>query len=143
MDETHRKTDLADYLLLTGGAGKHPQTEARVMRDLAINEGVSPETIILDERATSTFENAIHCARLMRDKNLTTAIVVSDSYHLPRSVMTFRSFGIEATGSSTSDAKNDYPYWKWVYFHLREFVALLWYIVLIVSTKLRCGNLIR
>jgi len=130
------KKNIANFLLLTGGLGKYPPTEARVMKDLAIKAGGAIEKIILEERATSTFANAIYCSHIMREKNWTTAIVVSDSYHLLRTMIVFRSFGIRATGSATPGAKNNYPHRKWLYFHIREFVAILWYFVLIAAVKI-------
>ena len=72
------KQGAADYLLVTGGLGKYPPAEARVMKTLATEEGVPPEKILSEDQSTSTFESGIHCAKIMQVRGWSTAVIVTD-----------------------------------------------------------------
>jgi len=130
------KNGRAKYLLFTGGLGKYPPIEARVMKDLAIKEGIPPKRIILEEESTSTFESAVRCIQIMRKHKWSKAIIVSDPYHLLRATFLFRSFGVKAVGSGAKGGRKSNPLWKWVYYYIREAAALLWYLILIVRVKI-------
>ena len=71
-------------LVVTGGLGKHPPAEAQVMRQLAHDAGVPPACILVEDRATSTLQSAIYCTRLLRQHGWSSALIVTDRYHLPR-----------------------------------------------------------
>ncbi len=88
------KQDRSRVLLVSGGLGRHPPTEAEVMRDLAVAEGVAAESIIVEDRATTTFESVLECSRILHQKKWSSAIVVTDPYHLFRAIVVFRCFGI-------------------------------------------------
>ena len=45
-------------MLVTGGLGKYPPTEAEVMKEIAVvGGGIPPESIIMENKATSTFQS--------------------------------------------------------------------------------------
>ena len=135
------KQNKANFLLVTGGLGKYPPTEGKVMKNLAINGGISQNKIVAEEKGTSTFKSAIECIKIMRKNNWLNAIIVSDPYHLFRSVFVFRCFGINAVGSGAQGGREANPLWKWWYYHLRELIALPWYTILVLTTKLLRGRL--
>ena len=54
---------LAPQLAFTGGLGANPPTEAQAAADHARNLGVPAENIRLEDRSTSTEENAHYLAR--------------------------------------------------------------------------------
>ncbi len=114
-------------LLLTGGIGKHWPSEALVMKELSVSYGVAPDQIIMDETATSTMQNAAACAQIMRKNGWTTAIIVTDYYHLKRSLLAFKSFGISAIGSAPEQKDYDRIHWRRWYLYTRELLALIWY----------------
>lgn len=130
------KEGKADYLLVTGGLGKHPPTEANMMKQLAISEGIPAEKIITEEKGTTTFTNVVECVRIMRNNNWLAPIVVSDDYHLFRTKFVFRCFGIQAVGSGTTVRKGAISTWERIFYYLREWLALPWYLLLIMKTKL-------
>lgn len=111
--------------------------EAEVMRDLALKEGVAVENIIVEDRATTTFESVLECSRIMHQKKWSSAIVVTDPYHLFRAIVVFRCFGIQAIGSAAAGGRQSNRTWKWYYYYLREGVALPWYLLLVFAAKLR------
>ena len=68
---------------------------AEVMRDMLVDFGVAQGDIILDDESLSTHENAVNAAKLLRDRNLKKAVLVTDSRHMPRAVMCFRKQGVQ------------------------------------------------
>jgi uncharacterized SAM-binding protein YcdF (DUF218 family) len=91
------RSGAAPYLILCGGAG-----EAEAMRAVALAGGVPDEAMLLDARSTSTFENAREAARLMQAHALSTAVLVSEGYHLPRARMLFRLHGVAIAAVSAA-----------------------------------------
>jgi len=70
-------------LYLTGGRGSETQdSEASVMRKVAMLEGVAPEKITTEDRSTSTLENVQYVKELTKDCD--GVVAVSDRYHLAR-----------------------------------------------------------
>ena len=70
-------------LIMTGGQGSSGQeSEAAVMKKVAMRGGVDPDDIRLEETATSTWENLKMSKPLTED--CTSVIGVSDRYHIAR-----------------------------------------------------------
>jgi len=131
------KKGKANYLLVTGGLGKYPPTEASVMKELALKQGLNSENILVEDKGKSTFQSVLESIRIIREHNWTNAIVVSDPYHLFRALLVFRCFNIRVIGSAAKGGKEANKLWKWSYYYLREYIALPWYIVLIIILKLK------
>ncbi|MGE0086206.1 MAG: YdcF family protein [Desulfococcaceae bacterium] len=125
----------ADYLLFTGGIGKYPPAEAVVMRELAVAEGVMQERIFTEEKADSTFTSAALCAKMMGEHHWKSALIVSDSFHILRSVFIFRCFGIRAEGNGTKEGRISLGPFLWWLWHVRELIAVLWYWILWMSVR--------
>lgn len=122
-------------LLVTGGVGKHPPSEAQVMQQFALQAGVPRTHILLEEQATSTFESALYCRRLYQQQHWQQAVLVTDHYHLPRALLSFRSLGMQVQGSGPRSRRC--PWRQAAYERGREVLALLWYVVRILLWKLR------
>lgn len=82
---------LASNLLCTGGftAGRR-RSEAETCRTTLINLGVPEEVIFMEEESRSTEENVFFTAKIMAEQAFTSAIIVSDDYHLWRAHLIFR-----------------------------------------------------
>ncbi|MGH0036969.1 MAG: YdcF family protein [Myxococcota bacterium] len=91
-------------LLLTGGVGREPPSEARVMSGLASEAGIDAGRIVLEERATSTYESARFCAEIVRREGFARVTVVTDAYHLPRALLAFAQAGIAAEGAAPQES---------------------------------------
>jgi uncharacterized SAM-binding protein YcdF (DUF218 family) len=81
----------APTLLFSGAARDGLRSNAEVMRDLALAEGVPPTAILADHRAGDTYGNAVHTRDLMLAHGLRSAILVTSPYHLHRAAMTFQA----------------------------------------------------
>ncbi|MEM1362566.1 MAG: YdcF family protein [Pseudomonadota bacterium] len=128
----------APWVIATGGLGRFAPSEAEVVRSELVAVEVPYEAVLLEDRATSTFENALFSIELMRKRDLQRAMIVSDGYHLPRAVMTFRMLGLKAHGWAVSRAE-PMPRARWVRAVLREGLSLPFYIVRLIGHRARRG----
>ena len=86
----------APVLLLTGGVGDHPPSEARAAADFAHRLGVPRDALILEDRSTSTEENARFAADAA--PRLRRILVVSDAFHVFRVERVFGRYFDEVVG---------------------------------------------
>ena len=80
-----------DRILLTGGIGENPPSEAHVAAKICYSCGIDPSNVLLEENAQTTLENFV-CAldqhpSIQRDQ----LIIVTDKYHALRASMTARA----------------------------------------------------
>lgn len=120
-------------LLMTGGATTSAVAEAWAMRELAVAAGADPAAIHLEDRARNTIQNAIFSARLLRDRGWRRAVVVTDSFHLPRTWYIFRRFGLRV---ALSGARPDRPSADWWLALAREVFAIPWTVLRVEKTRL-------
>ena len=87
---------LAPLILLTGGIGSGDTvSEAAVSRVYIMSHGV-PDTSILSENEGRTSAQSLHSAvDLLHARGLSTAIVVSDPFHMLRLEILGRRYGID------------------------------------------------
>jgi uncharacterized SAM-binding protein YcdF (DUF218 family) len=104
----------ATRLLMTG------RYEARAMRDHAVGRGVPERAILLEETALTTRQNALASALILERERLARVLLVTQPYHMRRSLAAFRRVGVEA-------APLDIPEIAPVGQRLREVVATLAY----------------
>jgi uncharacterized SAM-binding protein YcdF (DUF218 family) len=83
------KKGIAPVIICSGGLGPYLPTEAEAACDLAQSLGVPESAIILETQARSTEETSLYVAEIMRGRGWSSAVVVSDGYHLARTVMLF------------------------------------------------------
>lgn len=88
---------IAPALLMTGGDarvfGSGP-TEAAVMKEWAVRLGVPAGSILIEDKARTTYENAVRTKHLLGDR--TTIILVTSAPHMPRAAALFRAQGFDA-----------------------------------------------
>ena len=89
---------LARHLIFTGGVGVGDTlSEGEVGRRYAIRTANVPDSLVLVERnGVTSAESMGAAAALMRANGLTSAIIVSDSYHMLRLELLARRSGIQA-----------------------------------------------
>jgi uncharacterized SAM-binding protein YcdF (DUF218 family) len=131
------RADQGRRLLMTGGMGKHPPAEAHLMRQLALDAGVTTSCILVEDRATSTLQSALRCSRILRQHGWSTALIVTDRYHLRRALLVFRSLGIQVCGSAPPSRRYSRKRWKRWFYRVRELFALAWYALLVTGLKIR------
>jgi uncharacterized SAM-binding protein YcdF (DUF218 family) len=116
---------VAPRLLLSGGVGRFPPSEAEVMRDLALARGVPHGRIVLEAGSRNTAGNARLTAALMRARGFAAATIVSDPFHLLRARQHFRRYGFEVATSPAPLAGRGLARGDRLAWTLREAFALL------------------
>ncbi len=85
----------ARYAIVSGGSVQVAgPSEARVLTDQLVAWGIEPERVIAEERAMNTRQNATLVGSLMKERGLTTAVVVTSAFHMPRASGAFRAAGL-------------------------------------------------
>lgn len=80
-------------------AGNQPwareqQSEAHLIRGLLVEWGVPREAIRLDPSSRNTRENAVNAAKLMREADCHSNLLVTSAWHMPRAVASFEAVGV-------------------------------------------------
>ena len=93
---------LARWFVVTGGNLPGDRTtEAATARAYAIDHGVPAEVIFGEDTARNTLTSMRSVAVLMRDRNLHSALFVSDPAHMLRVLRLATDLDVEAYGSPT------------------------------------------
>jgi uncharacterized SAM-binding protein YcdF (DUF218 family) len=99
---------LAPEIVMTGG--KLPgdkTTEADAGRAYAIAKGVPADAILVEDQGRTTLESLRTVGGMLRDRDLRTAVFVSDRTHMLRVLRIARDEGIDAFGSPTRTSPID------------------------------------
>jgi uncharacterized SAM-binding protein YcdF (DUF218 family) len=99
---------IAPYLVVTGG--KLPgdrTTEAAVARAYALERGVPPDHILMEDQGRSTLESLRSVGSILHDRGIRDAVFVSDRTHMLRVLRMARDQGIVAYGSPTTTSPSD------------------------------------
>lgn len=107
-------------LLMSGDNGSTDYDEVSNMKRYATDRGVPSQDITLDYAGFSTYET---CYRAKVIFGVKEAVLLSQSFHLPRAVYTCRHLGIDAQGLGTDDLQ--YNRSELNYYQFRESVAII------------------
>lgn len=119
-----------DALIVVSG-GKGPQediTEAEAMKLYLIDKGVDPDVIIMEDKATSTYENFTYSKKLL-DKKLGKkykACFITNEYHILRASLCAKKAGLPTLSHLHSNTTLSYL----APGVLRECLAVMKYILL-------------
>jgi uncharacterized SAM-binding protein YcdF (DUF218 family) len=112
----------AHKLVLSGGPGDGATTEPQAMKRMAIEAGVKPEDILLDEQGVNTQATVRNTKALFAQSGARRVLVVSHFYHLPRIKLAYQR---EGWNVFTVPAKESYLLRQMPYNMARE-VAAFW-----------------
>ncbi len=91
------------FIAVTGG--KRPGdrfTEAAASQRWLTNRGVPESLIIREDTGRTTWESLYNLARVLSSRDIWMVLVSTDRWHMQRSVLTLREFGVHAEPSATS-----------------------------------------
>ncbi len=111
------KAGKAQKLLMTGDNSRDDYNEPETMREQAIAEGVPASAIACDYAGFRTYDSLYRARAIF---GVTSALLVTQRYHLPRALYLAHHLGIEAVGVDA--AKRRYV-GQWS-FDLREIAAV-------------------
>ena len=89
---------IAPCIIVSGGFGKEGHDESLVMRNYLIGKDVPESSILMDHDGNNSYLTAKNCAAMMQRQSSTSAILVTQYYHIPRARMAFRRCGIADLG---------------------------------------------
>lgn len=115
-----------DVSVILSGGGDGDNTEAKRMFDYLTAHGVGEDVLYLEERSTTTVENVIFSAELIKEEGLNSSngvLLVSNDFHLARIKMLCKRLNAPAP-FSTLAAPSSPPSQK-AMMYLREPFALI------------------
>lgn len=87
-------------IILTGGIGQGDHTsEAAAGRDYLLSQGVAPEVLLVEEHSTTTLESLVNAAEIARTNGFDSLLLVSDGYHMLRSLKIAHDLNMNAAAS--------------------------------------------
>lgn len=107
-------------IVCCGGQGAdEPMAEGDFMRQWMIDQGVPEDQVFSENTSRNTRENIAGAKAILEAHGLSTALVITSDYHLPRALATCAQAELPATG----DGSQSHPrlWWK---NHVRE--SLSW-----------------
>ena len=107
-----------EKLLMSGDNSYVDYNEPQAMKDYALQLGVPEDAIVLDYAGRRTYDT---CYRANEIFGVDEAILVTQSFHLPRALYICNQLGIDASGVAAENhyfLKRSRAYWN-----LRELIA--------------------
>jgi uncharacterized SAM-binding protein YcdF (DUF218 family) len=92
------KQGKADYILASGGLLDWSARESTPAQDMAFLlefMGVPKEAIWLQTNSRNTYEDALYCAKILKEKGIQRILLVTSAAHMLRSVRLFEAQGFE------------------------------------------------
>jgi len=103
-------------IICCGAQGiNEPAAEGDVMRAWLIERGVREADVIAETDSFNTRENLMNAKKIMHERGLSQALVVTSDYHVARALALTKQVGISATGKG-SPSKPEY----FIKNHIRE-----------------------
>jgi uncharacterized SAM-binding protein YcdF (DUF218 family) len=95
----------APLLVFSGGTiewlSGSTMSEADQFLQLAVECGIDPGAVILEDHSRNTYENAIHTRGILERRGLERILLVTSASHMRRALAVFRTQGIEAIPAPT------------------------------------------
>ena len=93
-------------VLVSGDGTADSNHETRVMRDYLVDHGVPADRIVEDPAGFDTYDS---CVRARDVFGVTSMVILTQDYHLPRAITTCVDVGVEAVGVPDVTFRERYP----------------------------------
>lgn len=110
------KNGVSSKIIMSGDHGKTDYDEVNTMKNYAIQQGIPSEDIFMDHAGFSSYESMFRAKEIFGANKI---VIVTQKYHLYRSIYIARQLGIEAYGVGADPRK----YVGETYRELREILA--------------------
>jgi len=97
----------APHLILSSGY-RYSFPEAELMRSVALQQGVPPAAIVLEQRSTDTHENVQFVDQILRDHGWRSVLLVSSPYHMRRALLVWQKVAPEVRVIPTPPLKSQF-----------------------------------
>jgi uncharacterized SAM-binding protein YcdF (DUF218 family) len=123
-------------VLASGGKSRESESSMAGLMAEALRQDFGVEPRWLEERSTSTYENAIFSAALLREAGVSQIHLVTHAWHMPRARTAFEAAGLIVSPAPTGFT--DPPSWRHAlipstgalrlsYYAMHELIGRLWY----------------
>lgn len=92
------ENNVSSKIIMSGDHGKKDYDEVNIMKNFAIEKGVSSEDIFMDHAGFSSYESIYRAKEVFEAKKV---VIVTQEYHLYRSLYIANKLGLEAYGVSS------------------------------------------
>ncbi len=107
---------VAPKLIMSGDHSRPDHDEVNAMKDAALARGVPSEDVFMDHAGFSTYDSLYRAGAVFGVKKV---VIVTQAYHLPRSLWIARALGLEAVGVACDTQR-----YGWQFFRdVREILA--------------------
>jgi vancomycin permeability regulator SanA len=89
------KMGASEKMLVSGDHGREEYDEVNVMKKFVTDRGIAPENVFMDHAGFSTYESMYRARDIFRAKKV---LIVTQGYHLYRSIYVAQKLGLEAYG---------------------------------------------
>lgn len=110
------KNNVSKKIIMSGDHGREDYDEVNIMKNFAIEKGVPSEDIFMDHAGFSSYESIYRAKEVFDAKKV---VIVTQKYHLYRSLYIANRLGVEAYGVGADPRK----YVGETYRELREILA--------------------
>ncbi len=128
------KSGFGPKLIFSGAASEGPMSNAKAWKIEAIKNGVPTNAIIIEEKAISTYENALFTKDIIIERGFKHIILVSSVYHQRRAYESFKNV-LKGQDVVIQNSPAEAPLWRvdnwWrsksgIQTTIREVVKLIW-----------------
>jgi len=94
--------------IIVSGAQGHDEliTEALAMKIYLAEKGVPEDVIFEEDNSYSTYQNLYYSNKIMKDNELKSAIIVTNNFHVHRSLMIANRLNMDISGGPTKNYPN-------------------------------------
>ena len=78
------------------------------MRDGAVAQGVPSSAIVLEQRATNTYQNVVYSTEILRDHKSKSILLVSSPYHMRRALRVWHKLAPDIAVTPTPPPRSQY-----------------------------------
>jgi uncharacterized SAM-binding protein YcdF (DUF218 family) len=121
------------YIIVSGGYDHKDSalSEAEGMRNYLITQGIPENVIILENQATSTYENLLFSQVLMKQRGWQSAVIITHRYHMLRALEMADFLNYTHPEASPVDSEVLYMPWH----KARETISYVkWYLEMLLIT---------
>lgn len=91
---------ICPVIIVSGGIGKEGIDEAKAMASWLFQRGVPRSAVVIDSSGVNTAATARFASRWLGENNGSSIIVVSQFFHLPRTMLAIKKQGIPSIGAA-------------------------------------------
>jgi uncharacterized SAM-binding protein YcdF (DUF218 family) len=109
------------YLLLSGGLESEQRSEAEAMQQYLVEHDIPKDRLLLEDQSTNTRENLLFSRKILANKQVTQAYLITHDFHLARAMLYAKQAGVSVEPVPVHSK----VLWPMAYYKTRECLALV------------------